>query len=159
MSIFTVLSEQNKNMPSSTNLIVKCSGNEEQEYGSFNLEYFVNSGADKDTAAFRLAGRQEEVNLVELLKHAGHTFNEKEGDMIYNASKNIGIFINGEYKNLDGLKKSWKDQIIADSFGKDLISSTKVDKDVIKWLRTEAEKTAGGGEVCCYCGLVYQLES
>merc|ERR1712129_60077 len=81
------------------------------------------------------------------------------GDMIYNVSKNIGIFINGEYKNLDGLKKSWKDQIVADSFGKDLISSTKVDKDVIKWLRTEAKKTAGGGEVCCYCGLVCPQES
>jgi len=115
----------------------------------------VNSGVDKTVAAFVVDGSEERFSLVEILKGVGY----KEGNQIGEYYKNIFILLEGKFENLKDMTKVWKDDIIAATIGKELIRYSRVDRKVMDWLQTGAKKTADGGEICCYCGLVCYEQS
>jgi len=160
-SIFTVLAEQHMDfLPCVTEFTVKCSGVEDEEVsGTFYLKDFVNSGANKDAAVFKIAKGEKEISLVELLKFVGYEKHLSEGCLVEKAAENINIIINGKYEKLNILVSAWKAGIIKDTYEKDMKSTQNLDKEVMKWLRGEAQKTVDGGEVCCYCGFVCYEQS
>ena len=154
-SIFTVLAEKQKNLPSITEFIITGPDNRDLS-GTFYLMDFVNSGADKDTVAFMLPDKQKELSLVELIKYAGY---ENMNNMVENASQNIKVQLSVGYEELGVLIKTWKENLIADTKYQEMKSSPKLDRDVMRWLQTEAQTSPDGGLVCCYCGLICYEQS
>jgi hypothetical protein len=160
-SIFTVLSEKYQDLPCSTAFKLRLSDDEEETAGVFSLRDFVNGGTDKNIPAFIVEGTEKKVNLLKLLEVDGwdkFSVDEKSRSL-ENAIKNTNILLKGEYKNLKGLTKIWKEDVKADSVNQELVGESTTDKEVISWLRSQAKKTPDGGEICCYCGLVCHDQS
>ena len=90
-SIFTVLADKQKNLPSFSDFTADIDDKEDEQTCTFNLKDFVNSGADKDTPVFMVAIREGGMSLVELIKNIGYENDLKKDYLVEKTTRDIKI--------------------------------------------------------------------
>jgi len=150
-SIFSLLEKRFVDLPSETTFNMNYMEDQSQCLtGIFRLKDFVNGGAFHDLSVFLIEGEEQALSLRNVLFQCKY---KVEKDIIPN-SENVNIVIGEKVQNLKYMTDCWKQELFADSHGKDLLRGSKFSKDVFTWLRNQAMCTPEGRPICMYCGLV-----